>query len=99
MKDTVTFFHALCQDLGMLCAGWALSVYGVVDESGLKKTGEPERGGVKPPGNDFLAIREPIRSYMRQIYWPLVAHSLSRVQLFCDPMDHSLPGSSVHGIF
>ena len=22
MKDTVTFFHALCQDLGMLCAGW-----------------------------------------------------------------------------
>ena len=24
---------------------------------------------------------------------------LSRVQLFCDPMDSSLPGSSVHGIF
>ena len=25
--------------------------------------------------------------------------SLSRVQLFADPMDCSLPGSSVHGIF
>ena len=25
--------------------------------------------------------------------------SLSHVQLFCDPMDCSLPGSSVHGIF
>ena len=25
--------------------------------------------------------------------------SLSRVQLFADPMDRSLPGSSVHGIF
>ena len=25
--------------------------------------------------------------------------SLSRVRLFCDPMDCSLPGSSVHGIF
>ena len=24
--------------------------------------------------------------------------SLSRVQLFCDPLDCSLPGSSVHGI-
>ena len=28
----------------------------------------------------------------------VVAQSLSRVQLFCDPMDCSLPGSSVHGI-
>ena len=25
--------------------------------------------------------------------------SLSRVQLFCNPVDCSLPGSSVHGIF
>ena len=25
--------------------------------------------------------------------------SLSHVQFFCDPMDCSLPGSSVHGIF
>ena len=28
-----------------------------------------------------------------------VVESLSRVRLFCDPMDCSLPGSSVHGIF
>ena len=28
----------------------------------------------------------------------LVVHSLSCVQLFCNPMDCSLPGSSVHGI-
>ena len=27
------------------------------------------------------------------------AHSLSHVQVFCNPMDYSLPGSSVHGIF
>ena len=26
------------------------------------------------------------------------AQSLSQVRLFCDPMDYSLPGSSVHGI-
>ena len=25
--------------------------------------------------------------------------SLSRVQLYCDPMGYSLPGSSIHGIF
>ena len=28
----------------------------------------------------------------------LLLLSLSHVQLFCDPMDCSLPGSSVHGI-
>ena len=28
----------------------------------------------------------------------VVAESLSHIQLFCDPMDYSLPGSSVHGI-
>ena len=28
----------------------------------------------------------------------VVIHLLSCVQLFCDPMDYSLPGSSVHGI-
>jgi len=41
----------------MLCAGWMLIVYRVIDECGLKKTGGPERGGVKSPGNDFLAIQ------------------------------------------
>ena len=29
---------------------------------------------------------------------PLVASLLSRVWLFCDPMDYNLPGFSVHGI-
>ena len=29
----------------------------------------------------------------------VVGYSLSRVRLFCDPMDFSSPGSSVHGIF
>ena len=29
----------------------------------------------------------------------LVVWSLSHVQLFCDPMDCSPPGTSVHGIF
>ena len=28
----------------------------------------------------------------------VVVESLSLVQLFCDPMDYSPPGSSVHGI-
>ena len=28
----------------------------------------------------------------------VVVESLSHVQVFCDPIDHSLPGSSVHGI-
>ena len=28
----------------------------------------------------------------------LLFSSLSRVQLFCDPMDYSLPGPTVHGI-
>ena len=27
------------------------------------------------------------------------ASSLSRIGLFCDPADYSLPGSSFHGIF
>ena len=30
--------------------------------------------------------------------WYVCAQSLSHGQLFCDPMDYSLPGSSVHGI-
>ena len=29
----------------------------------------------------------------------VVVQPLSHVRLFCDPMDYSLPGSSVHGIF
>ena len=41
----------------MLFAGWVLSVYGVINISGLKKVGEPERGQVESPGNDFLAIQ------------------------------------------
>ena len=32
-------------------------------------------------------------------YMKVKVKSLSRVRLFCDPMDCSLPGSSVHGIF
>ena len=34
----------------------------------------------------------------RQAYIRVVVQSLGRVRLFCDPMDYSLPGSSVHGI-
>ena len=30
--------------------------------------------------------------------WVVVVLSLGRVQLFCDSMDCSLPGSSLHGI-
>ena len=30
--------------------------------------------------------------------WVVVVLSLGRVQLFCDSMDYSLPGSSLHGI-
>ena len=33
------------------------------------------------------------------IYTAIVLSRFSRVQLFCDPKDCSLPGSSVHGIF
>ena len=32
-------------------------------------------------------------------YTLFCAHTLCRVQLFCDPVDCSLPGSFVHGIF
>ena len=32
------------------------------------------------------------------LHCKVVVESLSCVQLFCDPMDCSLPGSSVHGI-
>ena len=39
-------------------------------------------------------------SYAQVIFSSIiVALSLSRVWLFCDPMDCSVPGSSVHGIF
>ena len=31
--------------------------------------------------------------------WSLCVYVLSHVQLFCDPMDHSPPGSSAHGVF
>lgn len=57
LEGTVTFFHA-SQDLEACCvqAGRS-SVCRVIDESGLKKTGEPERDGVESPGNDFLAIQ------------------------------------------
>ena len=32
-------------------------------------------------------------------WFAIVVYSLSCVQIFCNPMDGSLPGSSVHGIF
>ena len=37
-------------------------------------------------------------------FWQLILYTtyvklLSRVPTLCDPMDYSLPGSSVHGIF
>ena len=33
-----------------------------------------------------------------QVYYSMRAYLLSRVQLFCDPMDCSPPGSFVHGV-
>lgn len=39
------FFHALSQGIGVLFAGWVLSVQGVADDPKLKKAGEPESGG------------------------------------------------------
>ena len=41
----------------------------------------------------YLNLFQVLSSHM----W-LVLSSLSRVLTFCDPMDHSPPGSSVHGI-
>ena len=42
------------------------------------------------------------RSHLRRLLWGsiccVVVQSLSRVRLFCDPLDCSSPGSSVHGI-
>ena len=35
---------------------------------------------------------------MQSSEWCLLLSSLSCIQLFCDPMNCSLPGSSVHGI-
>ena len=34
-----------------------------------------------------------------QFWFLLVVWLISHVRLFCDPMDYSLPGSSVHGVF
>ena len=35
---------------------------------------------------------------MSREYFVVVVQSLNHVQLFCDPMDYSLPAFSVHGI-
>ena len=52
------------------------------------------------PGCDVLALR--LLTYRASERWDLLscmcAELLSCVQL-CDPMDYSLPGSSVHGVF
>ena len=44
-----------------------------------------------------LASWGTVLSYSH-LYWPFVVESLSHVHLFCDLIDCSPPGSSVHGI-
>ena len=47
-------------------------------------------GVVGPQG--YIPCKEPCRAIV------VVVQSLSPVELFCNPMDYSLPGSSIHGI-
>ena len=55
-----------------------------------------------PPANSFVLT--PSTSYCdciwRQCLWrgPCLAQSLQSCPTLCDPMDHGLPGSPVHGI-
>ena len=47
----------------------------------------------------YLNINEYFKFFIVLIFNVLVVVKLlSRIQLFCDPTDHSPPGSSLHGI-
>ena len=53
--------------------------------------------------HDLVTEQQQQKSILRQTFnfmqiCLFVVRLLSRVQLFCDPMDCSLSGSSVHGI-
>ena len=61
------------------------------------KDGEPVFCDLCVPSAKFLCIAGTLYQYAHVCVCVVVVSSLSRVPTLCDPMDCSLPGSSIRG--